>query len=431
MAFDYTRFGGSLLSGLGSGLMAAGSEGGWNNFGGGFMQGQQAYDQNQFRQQDMEERRKMQALQEQQIQMQLEAQRTANQDRVRQQQAIDKMIGGGLMAPNGMSQAQFGGAPIEPGMMSQNFSPQQIEAIRAMPLEMQTQILGKELFKESEKKPPINIGGVLYDPDDPNVVIADHSDVLLKQKIAGRPVTNINTNIPAEQNSADKELGKLDAQTFTDIQTAGLQAQTTLAKLDRLAPLLQQVGTGKFTGTTIELKKAAKSAGVDLDALGITDNTAVADAAKPLIGELTLQLRNPSGGAGMPGAMSDQDRQFLQAMVPNLETDPDAVPMIIDFNRRLAKRSQEVAKVARDYRAKNNGHIDAGFYDEIQKYADAHPLFTEVDQAKIERLGTGKPAVKLPTGAVDSLSKQGLPTIYLFNGPDGMYWGDETGKAVQ
>lgn len=147
--FDFAR----LLSSVGPGLMAAGSQGGWSNFAPGFMQGQQMYDQNQYRQQDHADRQRLQQLQEQQIQLQLEQQRTANQDKVKREQALQKLLGGGMMSPNGMSQAQFGGAPENPGMMSQNFNPDQLQFLQAMGPDA-APIIGEQLFKENDASAP-------------------------------------------------------------------------------------------------------------------------------------------------------------------------------------------------------------------------------------------------------------------------------------
>lgn len=164
MALDYNRFAGSLLSSLGSGLMASGGQGGWNNFAPGFAQGQQQFQQNQFQQQNAEETSALRQLQQQQLQMQLEAQRTANQDRVKQQQAMEKLLGGGMMSPNGMSQSQFGGTPVEPGLMSQNFDPQQLQYLQALPPEQSAQILGETLFKEpTVNKPSSSIAKIQDD----------------------------------------------------------------------------------------------------------------------------------------------------------------------------------------------------------------------------------------------------------------------------
>ncbi|HMA21653.1 MAG TPA: hypothetical protein VKO87_12675, partial [Gemmatimonadaceae bacterium] len=53
-----------------------------------------------------------------------------------------------------------------------------------------------------------------------------------------------------------------------------------------------------------------------------------------------------------------------------------------ETQRRLRQREMEVAKVARQYR-KQNGHLDEGFYDALQNYADTHPLFPKEAPASV------------------------------------------------
>jgi hypothetical protein len=77
----------------------------------------------------------------------------------------------------------------------------------------------------------------------------------------------------------------------------------------------------------------------------------------------------------MPGALSDADRVYLQSMTPGLTKTPEGRKLISETMVTLAKRDQEVAKLARDYRKKNNG-FDEGFYDELRTWSAANPLFT-------------------------------------------------------
>ena len=77
----------------------------------------------------------------------------------------------------------------------------------------------------------------------------------------------------------------------------------------------------------------------------------------------------------MPGALSDQDREFLLKMIPSLESDPAAWPKMIEYRVQLAKREQQVAKMARAYRRKNDGKFDEGFFDELQEWSNKNHMF--------------------------------------------------------
>jgi hypothetical protein len=198
-----------------------------------------------------------------------------------------------------------------------------------------------------------------------------------------RPNSVTNVNMPDAKGDVKymEKMGEILAQDFAGLQSAGTAAQTSLAKFDRLGGLLEGVNTGAFKGTTTQMKAIAKSAGVDLDSLGITDDVAPAQAAKAITNEIALQLRNPAGGAGMPGALSDKDREFLLQMVPSLETTPEGNKTLVDYWRRLNKRTIDVAKMSRDYMKKNGGRFDYGFYDELADYSEKNSLFPESDRA--------------------------------------------------
>ena len=129
------------------------------------------------------------------------------------------------------------------------------------------------------------------------------------------------------------------------------------------------MNTGKFAQTGLEIAKAASALGVNID-----PNMQNLEAAQALAGEIALELRNPSGGAGMPGAMSDADRQFLVNMVPGLATTPGGRKLMLETATKLANRDKEVAAMARKYRQKH-GNIDEGFYDELARFSAEKPLF--------------------------------------------------------
>lgn len=182
--------------------------------------------------------------------------------------------------------------------------------------------------------------------------------------------TNINNNMLMKQESAESQaVGKAYGDQFNELQKAGVAANSKINKLDRLNQLLEGVNTGKLTPAGVELASMAKSLGFKVD-----PNLGNLQAAQALSNEMALELRNPSGGAGMPGAMSDKDREFLVTMVPGIEKTPEGRKLISESYKKMAQRDIDVARMARDYRQKH-GHLDEGFYNELQQYADNHPLF--------------------------------------------------------
>ena len=212
---------------------------------------------------------------------------------------------------------------------------------------------GKEVFRAPEKTP---------DWKDPEYV-----RVQSQIRAAGRPQVTVNGR---EETEFGKALGKQQGEAYSDLMKSDMQASSSLTKLGRLESLLQSSGqTGKLTPPIMELKSAAESLGFKID-----PRLPFQQAAQALSNEIALTLRNPAGGAGMPGALSDRDREFLQNMVPNLAKTPEGNKMLLETQRKVYQREKEVAKLARDYR-KKHGKFDEGFYDELARFSAQNPLF--------------------------------------------------------
>ena len=192
------------------------------------------------------------------------------------------------------------------------------------------------------------------------------------------------------------------ATVFLAAQQAAQNARAGMANLDRLGSLLEQVKTNKFQGSTQQLKASAKAMGVDLDAIGVGDNVGVAQAAQALSQQLALQLRDPSAGGGMPGAMSDADRQFLQQMVPSITNDPNANKLMIEWQKKIHQRTVEVGKIVNDYvRSPEFLKDPAGVYAKVREYADKNPLFDPERDAPKATMTVAPPGALTPS-AIDA-----------------------------
>lgn len=188
--------------------------------------------------------------------------------------------------------------------------------------------------------------------------------------IGGQPVapaaydSNIKSNM-ATAGTTGEGVGK----NYVVLQDAGVDATKKINSLNRLQGLLDGVNTGKLAPAGNEISAWAKAFG-----LPVGEGVGNAQALKAVANGLALELRNPSGGAGMPGAMSDADRNYLQGMVAGIDKDPQANAKILDGMQKLAERDQQVAKMARDYK-KQHGQFDEFFYDQLADWSNAHPLF--------------------------------------------------------
>lgn len=184
-----------------------------------------------------------------------------------------------------------------------------------------------------------------------------------------------------EQGAEAQKVGEYFGKTFTDLQEAEIKSRQRVQKLERASNLLKDIDTGKLTAQGVELGKLLNSAGFP-----IAEDIGNLEAADALFKEYSLELRDPSGGAGMPGAMSDADREFLQKASGSITTSPKAREIMLETQQALAKRNADVAKLARDYR-KANKQIDEGFYDALKEFSDKNPLFTKPFE---EKYGAGQ-----------------------------------------
>lgn len=191
---------------------------------------------------------------------------------------------------------------------------------------------------------------------------------MIRKDTTHAPATNISLNTTQER-AESKGVGEYFGGLYMDTQKGAYAARNELNRLARMEQLLNNVSTGKLEPTKTEVAALAESFGIKLD-----PNLGAKQAAMTLSNEIALSLRNPAGGAGMPGAMSDPDREFLVSMTPGLAKTPEGNKQIILTAKKLAQRRIEVANMARQYR-KTHGQIDEGFEDQVQAYADANPLF--------------------------------------------------------
>lgn len=192
-----------------------------------------------------------------------------------------------------------------------------------------------------------------------------------------RPQTNVNVNssAPPMETEYDKAMGKSNAETYIDINKQGMEAASSASKYKQLGDLLSSPGVYQGAGgeSVLQAQKIASSLGINMEGVG------PAQAAQAISRGLALELRNPASGAGMPGAMSDSDREYLKSLVAGVNNTPEGNKMLIDAKVKVERRKQEVSKMARKYQTKNGRFDQAGFYEELQKWSDSNPLFGTSD----------------------------------------------------
>ncbi|BCH22085.1 hypothetical protein [Mesorhizobium sp. L-8-3] len=173
--------------------------------------------------------------------------------------------------------------------------------------------------------------------------------------------------LPTLENEYDKTLGKSYGERFTDFQKEAQTAQRALNSLTVMEQVMSKEGF--YSGTAAEqvrrVKQFARALGFDPD--GVDSMEAFNAMSK----QTALDAMGGSLGTGF----SNADRDFVIDQVPNLGNTPEGNRQLIQIQRKLAQRKQHIAKLAREYAAKNGGRIDPGFDDYLSQWAEQNPLF--------------------------------------------------------
>lgn len=150
----------------------------------------------------------------------------------------------------------------------------------------------------------------------------------------------------------DEGLAKLNEEIYKNASGA-LADQNTLTVLSKAVddPTAAQ---GTFAGTQLMLRKALNAFGVD------AGDTSPMEMINALGNQLALRLRDPSNGAGMPGSLSDSDRQFLLSMSVSLGNSPEANRKLTAFYLRTQEKNIALEQARQQYIAQH-GRLDENF----------------------------------------------------------------------
>lgn len=185
-----------------------------------------------------------------------------------------------------------------------------------------------------------------------------------------RDKTGTTVNVSNVQESAfQKEVGQELGKQYSGMQKAARDARQSNDKLTRLEQLAAKVRTGKLAPAAITLGAYADAFGINIK--GIPE----AQAAQTITNELALEIRNTAEGTGMPGQMSDADREFLIASTGNLSMTSEGLRKTIDIKKKLNQRRIDTAKLANAYVQKNKT-LD-GFEQFMSQWSNENPLFVD------------------------------------------------------
>jgi len=186
-----------------------------------------------------------------------------------------------------------------------------------------------------------------------------------------------------EQTEFDKTTGKQFAERYVAMNDNAIKALGNLASLAAMEQAISNPAV--YTGAGGESIQGLRQIGVAFGADPAEIN-AVADGevVQSVSRQLALMLRDPSSGAGMPGAMSDSDRAFLVSMVPGLAMSPEGNRRLIEVAKRVAQRQIQIAEMANAY-VNGNGTLDGGFQRHLAQFAASNPMFTMEDYSTAVR----------------------------------------------
>ena len=190
-----------------------------------------------------------------------------------------------------------------------------------------------------------------------------------KGKVSPVNPTATTINMGAEK-AQDATVGKGYGEYQLDLATKGRNAGSTLNTLALMEQAMNSPGF--YSGVGGESMKRANQF---LGALGVKDSRA-ASAAEVFDALSNKVVLDGLGGSLGPG-ISNTDRDYIARTAPTLAQSEQGNRDLIGVARSLAKRQQQVSQLARDYAAKNNGRLDAGFDQALDEFAANNPLFPQ------------------------------------------------------
>lgn len=317
MAFDLANADwGRILSGLGGGLMQAGTPGG--NFGQGLMTGVQGYDAGLDRKRQAElDKLKMQATQEQ-----LDAQHLANTKATQDQQRIDALI---AQLPQGpmAGGVQTASGPMQPGY-------DQRAVFQAYPQLAEEYFKNQVIPQKPKERKTTVVAGQLVDAET-GETIRDLTDAEIKLRRAGASTTKVDVHTPDRPmigSIPEDMMVKPDGKggfsmsvipgSKTDIANknrAGGQANTTDIVTDDINRALLKMDQAILPTTGL--------VGAGLSHIPNTASRDVAGLVQTIKGNIGIdklqQMRQQSPTGGALGNVTESENATLQSLLGNLE----------------------------------------------------------------------------------------------------------------
>lgn len=211
--------------------------------------------------------------------------------------------------------------------------------------------------------------------------------------------TIVETVNKAKEHSPSKHWDKASSEMFAKVYSGARDAAAKgLDTVDNVKTLLGALDSGLYTGYGGEFAQKARNFAASLGFGDFKDSAAAGEVFESIVKGMALEKRDPATGAGMPGALSDSDREYLKSMVPSLSKTTEGNKILLKMIGRMAERRVEYYQMMNDYVVKH-GQLDAGFDKQMAGYK-WKDMFSDLPQ------NTQKPPVTTKPG------NRSLPSIW-------------------
>lgn len=218
-----------------------------------------------------------------------------------------------------------------------------------------------------------------------NSMFAAQGDPVLAAQIAHKNLTEqkqgdriILGNTESEQ---QKARGKALSGFVDNVGARVGVAKKSLSLMETINSFLEGVDTGPITPAVLEISKTMNQLGIDttgIESLMDSGEIGRAEAGRALVNALTLSFRNPAGGEGMPGQLSNRDVVFLTQMTAGLSTTAEGRKLLLEAQRETVRKSIEAnAAVGEAIRQSPTGTITDNFRIDLQNKLAEDVFFTK------------------------------------------------------
>lgn len=185
----------------------------------------------------------------------------------------------------------------------------------------------------------------------------------------------------AGEQSYDTAMGTRFATQYDNLQSGASNARDMLGMYDLAEQALESgVRTGIGAEAELTLRQLGAAMGMDTN----PEKVSGGELIRAVQNRMALIMRNPEGGMGMPGAISDRDIKFLKDSQVGIDRTPEGNRQMLQAFRAIEQRKVQMAELADQY-VQQHGRLDTGFNRAVRVFADENPLFAATEPEARQR----------------------------------------------